>query len=159
MGLVPKNRTNNENSNNNKNRKKTIKQKGSNNKNRNNKSSENPKKKLIAYKYSKKGTGTLYEGIILQGEPCFVTWYANNGPNTESIKLVPFIEEATRIIRPLDLQMLKNIRILLTNLQMKKNYGITLAEQIPSDLKVTYITARKNSFKNILIKIKTYLSF
>jgi hypothetical protein len=55
------------------------------------------RKEVLAYKYSKKGQGTLYEAIILCGEPCFVTWY---NTNTESIKVVPVIDESTRIIRP-----------------------------------------------------------
>jgi len=58
------------------------------------------RKEVLAYKYSKKGQGTLYEAIILCGEPCFVTWYPDYGTNNESIKIVPAVEEATRIIRP-----------------------------------------------------------
>jgi hypothetical protein len=61
---------------------------------------EIPKKEVPAYKYSKRGQGILHEAIILQGEPQFVAWYGDNGPNTESIHIVPNIEEATRIIRP-----------------------------------------------------------
>jgi hypothetical protein len=59
-----------------------------------------PKKEVPAYKYSKKGQGSLYEAIILRGEPCFITWYPDYGIDNESIKYAPFIEEATRIIRP-----------------------------------------------------------
>jgi hypothetical protein len=58
------------------------------------------KKEVSAYKYSKRGQGILHEAIILVGEPCFVSWYGDNGPNTESIHIDPNIEEATRIIRP-----------------------------------------------------------
>ncbi len=58
------------------------------------------KKEVPAYKYSKKGTGTLYEAIILDGQPYFVTWYPDYGTNNENIKIIPFIEESTRIIKP-----------------------------------------------------------
>lgn len=58
--------------------------------------SEVDKKEVTAYKYSKKGLGSLYEAIILQGEPRFVTWFQHNG--TKAIK--ENIEETTRVIRP-----------------------------------------------------------
>jgi hypothetical protein len=58
------------------------------------------KKEVIAYKYSRKGQGNLQEAIILCGEPRFVTWYPDYGTNNENIKIVPVIEESTRIIRP-----------------------------------------------------------
>lgn len=58
------------------------------------------KKEVTAYKYSKKGQGTLYEAIILEGQPCFVTWYPDYGTNNENIKILPGIEESTRIIMP-----------------------------------------------------------
>ncbi len=60
----------------------------------------NHKKDFVAYKYSNKGKDTLYEAIILQGQPCFVTWYPDYGINNENIKLIPVIEESARIIRP-----------------------------------------------------------
>ncbi len=53
-------------------------------------------KEVPTYKYSENGRGTLYEAIILQGQPYFVTWFDNK----ESIKIVPIIEESTRILRP-----------------------------------------------------------
>ena len=37
------------------------------------------KKIVTAYKYSSRGSGSLFEAIILQGEPCFVTWYPDYG--------------------------------------------------------------------------------
>jgi hypothetical protein len=58
------------------------------------------KKEVPAYKYSKRGQGILHEAIILGGERVFVSWYSDNGPNTESIHIDPNIEEATRILRP-----------------------------------------------------------
>ena len=42
-------------------------------KKRNNDRLEIVKKEVLAYKYSQKGQGTLYEAIILKGEPRFVT--------------------------------------------------------------------------------------
>jgi hypothetical protein len=54
------------------------------------------KKAVPAYKYSKKGQGCLYEAIILEGQACFVTW----SQYKKEIKIIPGIEEATRIIRP-----------------------------------------------------------
>jgi hypothetical protein len=54
------------------------------------------KKVVSAYKYSAKGSSNLYEAIILDGEPCFVTW--DNYANT--IKIKDSIEETTMIIRP-----------------------------------------------------------
>jgi hypothetical protein len=62
--------------------------------------SETNKKEVPAYKYSKRGQRILHEAIILSGERQFVAWYGENGPNSESIHIVPNIEEATRIIRP-----------------------------------------------------------
>ena len=60
-----------------------------------------PKKKVPTYKYSAKGTSTLHEAIILQGQPCFVTWYPDYGIGHDSrYEIIPVIEEATRIIRP-----------------------------------------------------------
>ena len=39
--------------------------------------------------------------MILQGQPCFVTWYPDYGIGHDSShKIIPVIEEATRIIRP-----------------------------------------------------------
>ncbi len=74
------------------------------NKNHNNKKtkkqSEDSKNEVVAYKYSKKGQGSLFEAIILDGQPCFATWYPDYGINNESIKIRPFIEESTRIIKP-----------------------------------------------------------
>ena len=32
------------------------------------------KREVLAYKYSAKGTSSLYEAIIMQGSPCFVTF-------------------------------------------------------------------------------------
>jgi hypothetical protein len=75
-----------------------------------------PKKEVPAYKYSAKGTSTLHEAIILQGQPCFVTWYPDYGTNNENIKIVPLIEEATRIIRPPSAEHIR-----LTTLPMKKS--------------------------------------
>lgn len=54
------------------------------------------KKEVAAYKYSAKGTSSLYEAIIIQGEPRFVTW----DQYTNAIKIKDCIEEATRVIRP-----------------------------------------------------------
>ena len=54
------------------------------------------KKEAVAYKYSAKGTSSLYEAIIVQGSPCFVTFnLVKNEP-----RFIPNIEETTRIIRP-----------------------------------------------------------
>ena len=75
---------NNHNKNKNHNNKKTKKQ------------SEDSKNEVLAYKYSKKGQGTLLEAIILQGEPCFLTWY----PYTGEIHLQQNIQETIRVIRP-----------------------------------------------------------
>lgn len=75
-----------------------------------------PKKEVPAYKYSAKGTSTLHEAIILQGQPCFVTWYPDYGTNNENIKIVPLIEETTRIIRPPSAEHIR-----LTTLPMKKS--------------------------------------
>jgi hypothetical protein len=58
------------------------------------------RKEVVAYKYSQKGRSSLNEAIILCGEPCFVTWYPNYGTNNENLKIIPVIEESTRIIRP-----------------------------------------------------------
>lgn len=58
------------------------------------------KKEVVAYKYSAKGTSSLYEAIIFQGQSCFVTWYPDYGTNNESIKIVPTVEESSRIVRP-----------------------------------------------------------
>ena len=66
--------------------------------------SEDTKKEVLAYKYSKKGTETLYEAIILDGRPNFVTWYPDYGISNENIRIHPFIEEPTRIIRPPNLE-------------------------------------------------------
>lgn len=54
------------------------------------------KKEVAAYKYSAKGTSSLYEAIIIQGEPRFVTW----DQYTNAIKIKDCIEEATRVISP-----------------------------------------------------------
>ena len=56
------------------------------------------KKEVLAYKYSAKGTSSLYEAIVMQakGEPCFVTF---NLVKKEP-RITPNIEESTRIIRP-----------------------------------------------------------
>jgi hypothetical protein len=54
------------------------------------------KKPVPAYKYSAKGTSSLYEAIILSGQPCFVTWSQYHNAK----KMKECIEEATRIIRP-----------------------------------------------------------
>ena len=54
------------------------------------------KKQVVAYKYSAKGTSSLYEAIIVQGEPHFITWSESKNKFTSK----PEIEEATRIIRP-----------------------------------------------------------
>ena len=51
---------------------------------------------MSAYKYSAKGTSSLYEAIIVQGEPHFITWSESKNKFTSK----PQIEEATRIIRP-----------------------------------------------------------
>jgi hypothetical protein len=67
----------------------------SNNKEKDKEQDTIPKEEVPAYKYSAKGTSTLFEAIILQGQPCFVTWFPDNG-----IKIVPYIEETTWIIRP-----------------------------------------------------------
>ena len=60
--------------------------------------SEEPviKKSVVAYKYSTKGTSSLYEAIIVQGEPYFITWSEIKNKFTSK----PQIEETTRIIRP-----------------------------------------------------------
>jgi hypothetical protein len=55
------------------------------------------KKQVLAYKYSKKGQDSLYEAILLCGEPCFVMWDLGSD---KGFKIVPVIEESTRIIRP-----------------------------------------------------------
>jgi len=54
------------------------------------------KKTVVAYKYSAKGTSSLYEAIIVQGEPHFITWSESKNKFTSK----PEIGEATRIIRP-----------------------------------------------------------
>jgi hypothetical protein len=54
------------------------------------------KKEVRAYKYSAKGTSSLYEAIIVQGEPHFITWSESKNKFTSK----PQIEEATRIIKP-----------------------------------------------------------
>ena len=66
------------------------------NKIKNEKGSEDSKKFVVAYKYSAKGMSSLYEAIILQGQPCFVTWSQYH----DSKKIKEYVEEATRIIRP-----------------------------------------------------------
>lgn len=58
------------------------------------------RKEVSAYKYSKRGQGSLFEAIILKGEPRFVTWYPDYGINNKSIDIKPFIEETTRVICP-----------------------------------------------------------
>ena len=54
------------------------------------------KKEVRAYKYSAKGTSSLYEAIIVRGKPHFITWSQIKDKFTSK----PQIEEATRIIRP-----------------------------------------------------------
>jgi hypothetical protein len=49
-------------------------------------------------------------------KPCFVTWYPDYGTNNENIKIVPLIEETTRIIRPPSAEHIR-----LTTLPMKKS--------------------------------------
>ena len=56
------------------------------------------KKEVLAYKYSKKGQGSLYEAIILCGQPCFITW---DPDSDKGVKTVPVVEESTRIIASL----------------------------------------------------------
>ena len=58
------------------------------------------KKIVIAYKYSNRGSGSLFEAIILQGEPYFVTWYPDYGIDNKTLDIKPYIEETTRIIKP-----------------------------------------------------------
>ena len=66
---------------------------------------ESHKKEVLAYKYSKKGQGRLHEAITLQGRPCFMTWNPDYGlGKNENEKIVPWIEESTRIIRPPSLE-------------------------------------------------------
>lgn len=66
---------------------------------------ENHKKENLAYKYSQKGQGCLHEAIILLGRPCFITWNLDYGlAKNENKKIVPLIEESTRIIRPPSLE-------------------------------------------------------
>jgi hypothetical protein len=55
------------------------------------------KKEVLAYKYSKKGQDSLYEAIIVCGSPCFITW---DPDSDKGVKIVPVVEESTRIIRP-----------------------------------------------------------
>jgi hypothetical protein len=54
------------------------------------------KKEAAAYKYSARGTSSLYEAVIIRGEPHFITWSEIKNKFTSK----PLIEEATRIIRP-----------------------------------------------------------
>lgn len=58
------------------------------------KKNQKVKQQCIAYKYSNKGKGVLYEAVILAGRPVFLK-YENGG-----IKIITQIEEATRIIKP-----------------------------------------------------------
>jgi hypothetical protein len=54
------------------------------------------KREFIAYKFSSRGESELYEAIILSGIPYFIKF--NREKN--KVQSVPFIEDATRIIRP-----------------------------------------------------------
>ena len=66
-----------------------------------------PRKEIPAYKYSAKGTSSIHEAMILQGQPCFVTWYPNYGIGHDSSYKILLIQ--------------KNILICHMNLLMKKS--------------------------------------
>src|SRR5829696_995149 len=55
-----------------------------------------PKREQIAYKFSERGKGTLYESIILSTNPYFITY----DKEKDIIISIPNIVESTRIIRP-----------------------------------------------------------
>ena len=63
----------------------------------NNNKDNKKKPKITTYKYSNKGRGKLYEAIILDGKPCFLS-YDNSSDN--SIEIKEQIEENSRILVP-----------------------------------------------------------
>jgi hypothetical protein len=58
--------------------------------------SKDDRKKVYAFKYSSSLTGKLYESVTIAGQPAFLTY----DDNKKEMKVVPEIEEATRIIKP-----------------------------------------------------------
>src|SRR5215217_4195937 len=62
------------------------------------KDKEEKKREFTAYKFSNRGESDLYEAIIIDGIPYFIKF----NQDKKKIQMVPHIEDATRIIKPLE---------------------------------------------------------